>query len=91
MGLSAISPAGRPDEGHASRGGRPGETIASWWCPAPAHDTRRVLEIEHQALHRDEHAARILFGELVVEAAQNLVRVGDVPGERAQDASRRRP
>ena len=30
IGLNAMSPAGRPDDRHASRGGRPGERIASW-------------------------------------------------------------
>ena len=44
-----------------------------------------LRQIEHQALHRDEHAARVLLGELIVEATQNLGGVGDVPRERTQD------
>ena len=43
-----------------------------------------MLQVEHETLQRDEHAARILFRQLVVEAAQDLVRLRDLPGQRAK-------
>ena len=84
MGLNGISPAGRPDEGHASRGGRPRRDDRELVMSGARARHAPLLQVEHQALHRDEHAARVLLRELVVEAAQDLVRLGDLPGERAQ-------
>ena len=42
-------------------------------------------QVEHEALDRDEHAARILLGEFVVQALQDLRRIGDAAGQRAED------
>ena len=44
-----------------------------------------VLQIEDETLQRDEHAAGVLLRQFVIQPAQNLVRLGDLPGQRAQD------
>ena len=45
-------------------------------------------EVEHQALHGDEHAAGILLGELVVQPPQYLVGFSDLARERAEHGDR---
>ncbi len=39
-----------------------------------------LFKIEHEALQGDEHPARILLGQFVVEPAEDLVRFRELPG-----------
>ena len=51
---------------------------------AACTENASLLCVEHQALQRDEHPARILLDEFVVETTEDLVGPLDLPGERAQ-------
>src|SRR6185503_3273288 len=41
-----------------------------WVVTGACHGDASATEVEHRALQGDEHAPRVLFGELVVEGAE---------------------